>query len=765
MNLRSYLQSSAAAHSINWSGIGGLLAALLLFFWLAKPIFRDYFTRPNSLTYAYGGDALALYYNTAFHARYGEDSRLQATNYPHGEYIYLTDAQGILSNVLRVLRQMGFDVSDCAVGIVNGMPLYLLFAAVAVVYGLLLALGGLPLPSAVFAPLIVLLSPQIIRMHGHFGLAYPVAIPLAMLWFVRKYRVRSWEKRDVLFLLVALLFTYNNPYVGLNMNLLLVGAGLIVLLRHRFERSYWMPGFGAALMGAGALLWVFLDFLRHDPVSDRVSPQWGFFYYHARFEGFFYPPGSLLHGLLQEAGIRVPAEMEFEALVNVGLVATTALVVGLLVLPFSQHARQFFKVEHTALVEVSILLAILAANTALLPISQRWIEDNLPWLLMFKASGRLGWPLYFALTVTGALIVDALYRTVSPLWARIFFLLIVAAIWRVEIDRYIAPRFREAFQENIFDARHEAELLSVLRENHIEPSEFQAILALPRFVVWSDKVRPDLPFEAQFWSMRLALATGLPIVNSVLSRVGTQHALERVQLFGHPLIERALLDQLPNRKDLLLLCGLGGETLQPGEQYLLRISEPLAQTPRYALRRLRLDSLTPSAAIRAAQQLYASGYRQAPTLRLGFDETPTEVAFYGQGCHQTTPTEEWLCTFPRAPFDRDTSVVFSAWNYIDAGRWSPGLWLISVRDADGKELYRETLESRQSNDVQGRYWFRVQRDILIPRGGSVAIAACSDSPMRIDELMIWGKGEAPLIDDPQAEGFLLENVWVRKPKH
>lgn len=761
MTLRAYLPKSYSAY---WPVISGFLVALVLFFLLAKPIFREYFTHPNSMTYTYGGDALALYYNTAFHARYGEDSWLRGTNYPDGEYIYLTDAQGVLSNALRLLRQAGFDVSDYAIGIVNGVPLYLLFAAVAVVYALLLALGGLPLPSAVFAPLIVLLSPQVIRMGGHFGLGYPVAIPLAMLWFVRKYRVRQWEKRDVLFFLTALLFTYNNPYVGFNINLLLIGAGALVLLWKRFQRAYWLPGFGAMLVGAGALLWVFADFHWHDPVSDRVSPQWGFFYYQARFEGFFYPPGSLLHRLLKDAGFRVPAELEFETLLNVGLVTTAALVVGLLTLPFSEKARQFFKFEHTVLVDAAILMAILAANTALIPVSQRWIEDYLPWLMMFKAAGRLGWPLYFALTVTGALIVDALYRTVTPFWARLLFLLSVAAVWNADINQYTAPRFRGAFNPNIFDAKHEEELLSVLRQNNINPSDFQAILALPRFGVWSDKVWPGLPFEAQFWSLRLSLATGLPIVNSVQSRVGTQHVLERVQMFGHPLIERQLLARLPNRKDLLLLHGLGGEELQAGEQYLLDISEPLAETPRYTLRRLRLDSLEHSRAIAEAQRLYANGYRKAPALHLGFDEESSEVAFYGQGCRQTTPDEDWVCTFPSTPFDRDTLVVFSAWNYLDAGRWNPGFWILSVRNAEGQEFHREKLESRKSNDVQGRYWFRVERDIYIPRGGSVAIAAHYHLPMRVDEVMIWGKGERPLIDDPKADGFLLENIWVRKPK-
>ncbi|MCS6929729.1 MAG: hypothetical protein NZM43_09550 [Saprospiraceae bacterium] len=747
-----------------WSTSVGLIGGLILFFLLAKPIFRDYFVRPNSMMYSFGGDALALYYNTVFHARYGESCQLRSTNYPEGEYIYLTDAQGVISNALRLLRQIGLDVSSYAVGFVNAIPLYLLFAAVAVVYFLLLTLGSLPLTAAVFAPLIVLLSPQIIRMGGHFGLAYPVAIPLAMLWFVRRCRVRKWQKRDVLFFLAALVFTYNNPYVGFNMNALLVGAGVVFLLHHRFRPPYRKAALKAILFGGGALAWVFADFRINDSVNDRVSPQWGFFYYQARFEGFFYPPGSLLHQLLKDIGVHTPTALDFETLLNVGLVPTVALMVGFVVFSLSYRARRFLRAEYSALLWAAVFLALMAANTALVPIPQRWIEESLPGLLMFKAAARLGWPLYFVLSVLGARILDALYRQISPLWAQLFFLLTAAAVWNAEINQYMARRFRDVFHPNIYGPKYEEEIQTVLRQNRIDPADFQAILAMPRYAVWHDKVWPGLPFEAQFWSTRLAAATGLPIINPMLSRAGTQSTLERVQMMGHPLIERSLLSKLPNKKDILLLQGNDeGENLQPGERYLISISERLAETLRYALYRLRLDSLLHSRAITEARRLFAKGYRNPPALHLRFDENPTEVAFYGKGCYQTTPGEEWICTFPPAPFARDTVVVFTAWNYLDHRYWSPGFWIISVRDAAGREIHREKLESRKSNDVQGRYWYRVEHEVYIPRGGSVAIAAHYHQPMRIDEVMIWGKGERPLVDDPQAEGFLIENIWVRKP--
>ncbi len=737
-----------------------LLASLVLFFLLARPIFRDYFTRPNSLSYAFGGDALALYYNTSFHARYGHDAWLRSTNYPHGEYIYLTDAQGVLSNVLRLLRQWGADVSACSVGIIHILNLYLLFAAVAVVFWLLQALGCHMLTSALFSPLVVLLSPQILRMGGHFGLAYPVAIPLAMLWFLRKYRVQRWEKRDALFALVSLLFTYNNPYVGFNINLFLVCAGALMLLWHRFRHPYLMPGIAAVLMGAGCLLWVFADFSLNDTVSDRVRPQWGFFFFKARWEGLFYPPGSLLHNWLTHLGAHIPHELNVETMLNVGAISTLAVLLGLLLWPWQPRWRP--PAALVLLFVASLILLLIAANTSVVPLSPAWIEEHLSWLLMFKAAARLAWPFYFAFTLAGVYFLNVLMRAIPSKWLGALFLLAVGAVWNAEINQYHAPRFREVFHPNFLSREQEQEVLDVLRTNRIRPQEFQAILAVPRYVVWSDKVSPQIPFESQFWSLRLSLATGLPIINPMLSRIGTQHAMERVQMFAHPLIERALLPQFPNQKDLLLLVAPGGETLQTGERYLVDISERLAETPRYALYRLRLADLARSAAIEKAQQQYARGYREEPLLHLGFDETPTEVAFYGRGCHQLPPGEHEVCHL-LSPYDRDTVIVFSAWSYADAGRWSSCFWHVRVNNGAGEVLLDELLESRRSNDVQGQYWFRVERAVYLPHQGTLSVTAFSDRPMRIDEVVLWPKGSSPLGGKPEEEDFLFENFRVKKP--
>lgn len=744
----------------------GVLATVLVLFLLAKPIFKDYFTRPNSMMYSFGGDALMLYYNTAYHTRYDEGSTLRSMNYPDGEYIYLTDAQGSLSNVLQWISRNVTDISGLTVGFVNGVNLYLLFAAVIFMFFLLRALKAHLFTAILFAPMIVLLAPQIRRMGGHFGLAYPFLIPLAMLWFLRKYRVGRLEKRDALMLGVSVFFTFNNPYTGFNINFFLVLAGLLLFAAEGFKLKNWKRPAIISGMGFLALGIVFLNFKLFDPVGDRLNPQWGFFDYHATFEGLFHPPNSILYDWLKRNKIMMP-EIEFEAMLNVGIVTVLALATMLLMTlasPFFKKNKpvlQRIAPEHRILLGASFLLFVLAANTSLIKVPQAWLEEHMGWMLMFKASGRLGWAFYFALTITAVIFVDKLFRVTSPWFMAALFSLMVAGIWNAEINQYIRPVFNDKFNGNCFNREGDAEMLDILRQNKVEVSDYQAMLSLPKMMAWSDKVLSHINFRTQIYSTRMSLATGLPMVNSMLSRIGLNHTLERVQMLSNPLVERTLLQKFPNQKDILILVGSDAlPELKDGERFLVDISQQVAQTKDFSLYRLRLADLHNTNAMQRAKAALQAGNAPVPSLHLGFDEASSEQAFYGQGSHRTKSKEEFICDF-NAPFERDTQMVFSAWTYLNAGLYGPGFWLLSVRDSSGAEVENIKLETRRSNDVQDS-WLRSSAQFRLPKGGQVKISSYGYKPMLVDEIMLWPAGVSPIVNDPNAPNFLFENFKVKK---
>ena len=749
-----------------WQQWLGALAAVLFLLLLARPIFKDYFTRPNSMMHSFGGDALMLYYNTTYHTRYDHGSTLRSMNYPDGEYIYLTDAQGSFSNTLQWINRHVTDISGQTVGFVNVLNLYLLFAAVVLLFFLLRALKVHLFSAILFAPLILLLSPQIRRMGGHFGLAYPFLIPLAMLWFMRKYRVGRLEKRDALMFAVSIFFTFNNPYTGFNVNFFLVLAGILLFAFEGFKLKNWKRPAIISAMGLFVLGLVFLDFKLFDPVHDRLNPQWGFFDYHASFEGLFHPPNSILHDWLTRNKIMIP-EIEFEAMLNVGIVATLALVVMLLMTlaaPFfkkNKPSLQRLVPEHRILLGAAFLLFLLAANTSLIKISPQWLEQNMGWLMMFKASGRLGWTFYFALTVTAVVFIDRLFRVTSPWFMATLFSVSLATLWNAEINQYMRPKLKEIFNANFFDRQHEQEMLDVLLQNKVDASQYQALLCLPKMMAWSDKILSDINFRTQIYSTRLSLATGLPMVNAMLSRIGLQHTLERVQMLASPLVERSLLQKFPNQKDILLIVGSDAiPELKGGEKFLVDISQRLAETKDFSLYRLRLADLVNNAALQGAKTAFQTGVFPAPSLHLNYDETPSSLAFYGKGSHQVKAKEDDIYDFA-SPFERDTQMVFSGWTYVDRGKWSVGFWLLSVRDQSGAELQNIKVETRKSNDTQDS-WMRSETRFKLPRGAHLQIKTFGNKAMLVDEVMLWPAGVSPIVNDPNAPTYLFENYKIKK---
>lgn len=749
----------------SWRRWIGPLAVLALGFVLIYPIFKVYLTQPNSKIYAYSGDALVLYYNTEFHARYDNDAMLRNMNYPDGEYIYLTDAQGAVSNLCQWIHRHVTDLSNRTPGVIHSINLTSVFAAMLLMYALLRALDVQVFNAVLFAPLVIMLSPQFRRVGGHFGLGYPFLIPLAMLWFLRKYRVGKFEKRDLLVLGISVFFTFNNPYTGFNINFFLILAGLLLWIFEDRKTKNWRRPAIISLMGAVPLLWVFADLHLLDNVTDRLSPQWGFFFYHASFEGLFHPPMSVLYDWLTRNKVAVPP-VEFEAMLNVGIVTTLALLAMVLMTIFGRFSGKNrptwhkLTTAHRIIILSAFCLFLLAANTSIIPVSEDWLEDHMGWMLMFKASGRLGWAFYFALTVTGVVFIDRLYRLTSPWFMAGIFSIVMAVLWHSEINQYVKPNMADIFHDNFFGKKFEKEMLDVIEQNGIKTDEFQAMLGLPKMMAWSDKIHSDIHFNTQFNSMRMSVATGIPMINGMLSRIGLKHSMERVQMLSDPLIDREMLSKFPNQKDILLLLGLDHPPLTPGEQFLISISKELARTPTYALYRLKLADIQTQVAAHQQAALDQMDKTPSPLLHQGYDEQEAPIKFYGKGSRIVSPEKDVVVEYT-SPFERDTQLVFSAWTYIDARKWGSGYWEFRTYDPAGQEREVTTFTTGKSNEVDGN-WLKAQQTVKLPKGGKLIVKAKHKHDQLIDEVMLWPLGANAAVNNAEENTFLFNGFKVRK---
>ena len=91
-------------------------------------------------------------------------------------------------------------------------------------------------------------------------------------------------------------------------------------------------------------------------------------------------------------------------------------------------------------------------------------------------------------------------------------------IWSYEINLYIAQRYKNCFQDNFLKTASKNEMLNLLKDNHIDITQYQAMLVLPKMMAWNDDFLSDINWAAQFFSMRISAATGLPMISAIISR-------------------------------------------------------------------------------------------------------------------------------------------------------------------------------------------------------------------------------------------------------
>ena len=682
----------------------GIFTALWCLF-LALPLQGVYFLEPNQHMHAFGGDALAIYYNVAFHACHGSGIHLSSMNYPHGELLFMTDAQGALSFLLNLLN-----LCDYTTGIINGLNAWSIIVASILVFFLFQSLKIPPLVTSLFAPLVVLMSPPMLRMFSHFGLAYPFLIPLAILWYLRKIKISRPEWRDLLVLLIFLFFGFNNPYLSAQIGLFLVGAGMLLFFSKPSRSvSYSISGMGIFIL---LIPFIFLKIL--DPVEDRIGLQWGYFYYYATLEGLLVPPGSLLDSFIQWITGR-GFQVKFEALMNIGLVSISILLLTLFLKKIKLPKIYF------PLLASSFALFLYASAFLLMPFERDWIEDKMGFLLMFKAVGRLAWPLYFTLTILSVFYLSQLTKN------RVIYFL-AAGVWILEIHTYIKPFFKDHIHPNFFAQEYHEEIP--------QPERYQAILSIPKMMYWTDNFISEDNFFTQFYSMSLSLQSGLPLVNAMLSRMSIGQTAEAIELISHPYIEKSLPEKFPSNKDILIVLGAQHQPLTIGEEHLIQQGEKIAEREWYSLYTLNIEDF---------RAIFPDTSGQEPLWHEGYDNLDQTYGYFKQGALKLEKGQHLILDYTS---DLDTNYQFSAWIKIDHTRYGVGSFAYRIYDKQGILKYENIPDVRKSGNVHDS-WIRAEHSFPMSKEDRVLIHFNTNRTQFIDDAVLSLNNQIPtrIIDE------------------
>ena len=141
--------------------------------------FFEYWASPSKYFFNAQGDGLKNYFTVMYHSVYGSGWTSQGLHYPYSESIFFVDGFPLISVPLSALRGYlapGFS----AVLIIN---LLLLISIPLTAFFLSRIMSLLKVNSWMNpcgASIIALMSPQIFKFTGHYGLAVSVLIPAAI---------------------------------------------------------------------------------------------------------------------------------------------------------------------------------------------------------------------------------------------------------------------------------------------------------------------------------------------------------------------------------------------------------------------------------------------------------------------------------------------------------------------------------------------------------------------------------------------------------
>src|SRR5690606_18489849 len=164
-------------------------------------IFNHIATSPGKVMMAMGGDGTKNYYNYLYHILEGDGIWFTGMNYPYGDHIVYSDAIPFFSVPLSYVNNIVPLTLSQALAFMHLMLVFSFFLAVIFIYRTLRKLDVARIAALLFATLIVSMSPQVLRMNGHYGLAYFCILPMVFYWLLSYYKQPGGKYAVYIFLM------------------------------------------------------------------------------------------------------------------------------------------------------------------------------------------------------------------------------------------------------------------------------------------------------------------------------------------------------------------------------------------------------------------------------------------------------------------------------------------------------------------------------------------------------------------------------------
>ena len=728
------------------------------------------------------GDAGKNIFTLIYHSLFGHGQQFTGMNYPYGDHILYADAQPLLSVTLGYL---GCNNMGTAMALMWSLLLSGYFLAIIFTYRTLLFFNVPPPFSTFVSGLIVVMSPQLYRATGHFGLSYACIVPMLFYWTCRYHNARHW-RYPAFILLLGLVANMLHPYQSAItlawVALYCLGYVLFTNTTIPTRLRHILP-----LAISITLLFATLTILigSTDHVKDRPHTPYGLTVYCTQgidiFTSYYSPVWAHLDG--EKGDIQKNAANEGAA--YPGIVVLCIIICSLLyaIILIRKRKKDGALTNAYAFPPVYLFMAFMSMLLAMgVPFvwNMEWLIRYLSFMRQFRTLGRFAWIFYYIMTVYGAVTLYRWYSQSLLLKGKAVaygMCALLLAVWSYEASGYILSMNRnmEHSSENFALLSNKAGngWPQFLAAHQHSAADFQAILMLPFFNVGTDKlwVGNDAS-QAQIGDGTIAgIQLHLPWVNAMMARSSWSMAQQQVKIAAGCYADKPMLRQLTSTKPFLLIHQ-SGIALSDDQAYLLHASDTIgtygscAVYACYPQRIQANDSMARTGIAALAATLHPGtdsciGCGAATWYADHFDTGKASQHFFGSGARlQIMQMETKLMTIPIRPAAHDQSYEFSCWFLLGDSNYRSPFFKLDMLDASGNLIGSQDIMTKESTDSKG-LWFRTSAFFTIPTGCMAIKCRLRNEPdnsyIAMDELLLRPAGAVVIVKPRSGKSILVNN--------
>ena len=558
--------------------------------------FQTIVLAPNSFILGDGADGFRSYMAASYHLAHDSTySHYTGMNYPYGDRNDFTDNLPVLTNSVKFISNHFVDLQPWFMGIWNYFLLISLLLAGVFLY---LIFRQLKLPLWYAIPITIgmtLMSPQIPRMDGHYGLAHPFLIPMVI------YLLLCFENKPTLFrsFLVGLgvLFCSWFHFYLFIIPLLILGFYYLIklLATPSFPniKSVITHGIIQVLI---PFLIVYLGGTLFDSVTDRPDWPYGFFAYRGYWQNILFPGRGALGNLVQSY---FPTSSQ-PGLENIGYIGLAGLLffVSLFVfcwkiwaikIPVKTMDTHDFKNVKLLLIAGVLIFLLSLGFPFIIPDLKSYLAHAGPYK-QFRSVGRLSWGFFYLINIGAYYFGYHFFNNIKKKPLRLF--LLTALVVIILIDGFSYFLKKEWRYTPHPKNRTQFKAVDNPWLNNLDVTSFQAMIPLPAYMVGSENISYDAHFPIMHRSLWASLQTELPVMGYFMGRTSISQTYNYLELISKPFRIPAILKDLPNEKDLLIF-GEKGNLNDVPERYdhLWKNLPQFYEDERLILYRLPLETI------------------------------------------------------------------------------------------------------------------------------------------------------------------------------